>query len=319
MLHCLFFYIDSKEEHLPTPIYLLSDQFECSNCLFGYLTSEMGDPTTHMYDYCSPVSQSLSQSEKYIFRKPLSERILTADYSTLLLAFKPLLSLPTKRNYIPQIFCENFARDFSQVFLRTAGVFLLPIWCSDLAASPLTLFEQLLYRLRLFERHAKCADVKKVVIVGMHEGGDLRSVQTHVELLNTALFECDVYKQLFDQNKYKKAVYANQKHNFLFLFDTSQPIKSSNQLYMCIEQCMDVFAEKTKRFDPACYKSVFEGFDGLNNDLAKLSTTKGIVVSRKDQEMLYKQEGKPSHALETLQAYTTSLMDKSIPGEFSVK
>ncbi len=310
--------LSSKQESLPIPIYFLSENFEYSNHLFGCLTSdsEVENLNGHLYDYCSPVSLT---SENYIICKPLSQGLLAADYSTSLRAFKPLLSLPSlpRRNYIPQMFCENFARDFYHVFLRAAGVFLLPLSCSDLIVNPLTQCEQLLFRLRLIEQHTKCADVKKVVIVGMHDGVDYHSVQKHVDLLNSALFECDVHKQLFDQSKYRISANGIQKHSFVFMFDTSQPVESSNQLYMCIEQCIDVFAEKVKRFDSTSYKHVFEGFDGLNNDLSELSDLKGVIMSKSEREMLYKSQGKPSHALQTLQAYTTTLMDDSMPSQFS--
>ena len=287
----------------------------------------MEDSNSHMYDYCESVrskplhtvTQGSTKTDQFISRKPINNKVLTADYSSSLLAFKPLLSLPTiaKRNYIAQLFCQDFARDFSHVYLRNAGVFLVTISCNDLVADPISQCENILCWLRLVVRQTKCAAANKVVVVGMYDGcadQDLQSIHKHIQLLNAALFESDVYPQLFDQNKYKIGG-GNQQCSYVFMFDISQPTESSCQLYICIEQCMDVFVKKAKEFDSVCYDSICTTFNGLNDALLQLSSKEDIAMPRQDQKRTFDLQQKPVHALETLQAYSIALMDKSIPGE----
>ncbi len=292
-----FLGLGPTKDRLPVPLHILSDNFEAANCLFGSLTSEING---HVYDYCEPPLHKLTQkTSQFISRKPINNKVL---------------ALPTiaKRDYMPQLFCQDFARDFAHVLLRNAGVFLVSISCNDLVADPISQSESVLYWLRIVERQTKCADVNKVVVVGMYDGcadQDLQSIHKHIRLLNAALFESDVYRQLFDQNKIRG---GNEKCSYVFMFDISKPTESSCQLCICIEQCMDVFIKKAERFDSACYERTF---DGLNDALLLLSSKKDITMPRKDQKMSFDLQGKPVYALETLQAYSAALMNESMPGE----
>ncbi len=216
------------------------------------------------------------------------------------------------RHYIPQMFLPGFERRFAHIFLRTAGLYLVTGWLKDLADDPLIQYENLSFWLRLIQQRTH-GDEKRTIIVGMYDSqevDDMEQITKYVDVLSEALHESDLHKQLFDQNQYKRP--ASGKHSYVFKFDIAHPVDSCYDLYSRIEQCMDLFAEKTYRFYPECFERVFKAFDGLNVALRELASMKKIVASSEDLKTLCRQ--KPGYALGTMQAYSPSLINPSIPG-----
>lgn len=217
------------------------------------------------------------------------------------------------RHYIPQMFMPGFERRFAHIFLRTAGLYLVTGWLKDLADDPLIQYENISFWLRHVQQRT-VGDEKRTIIVGMYNSGeveDLAQINTYAEILSEALHESDLHKQLFDQNQYKRP--ASGKHSYVFKFDVARPVDSCYNLYSRIEQCMDLFAEKTYRFYPECYERVFKAFDGLNVALRELASMKKIVASSEDLKTLCRQ--KPDYALGTLQAFSPCLIHPNIQGE----
>ena len=155
------------------------------------------------------------------------------------------------RHYVPQMFTAGFERRFAHIFLRTAGLYLVTGWLKDLADDPLIQFENLSFWLRLVQQRT-VGDEKRTIIVGMYnsqEKESLPQILSYVDILSEALHESDLHKQLFDQNQYKRP--ASGKHNYVFKFDVAHAVDSCYELYSRIEQCMDLFVEKTYRFYPS--------------------------------------------------------------------
>ena len=218
------------------------------------------------------------------------------------------------RHYVPQMFNSGFERRFAHIYLRTAGLYLVTGSLKDLADDPLIQFENLSFWLRLIQQ-GTVGEEKRTIIVGMYDSRDkedLPQITTYTDILSAALHESDLHKQLFDLNQYKRPASGN--HSYVFKFDVAHPVDSCYKLYSRLEQCMDLFAEKTFRFYPECFERVFKAFDGLNVALRELAYMEKIVASSEDLKTLCKQ--KTGYALGTLKAYSPALINPSIPGVY---
>lgn len=330
MYHTIFFVgVDPVKEVLPIPVYILSDDLDTANHLFKNLTTDVKPtqmpkskaddtlitPSPQIKKQASAMKQFSPKSDEFVERKLISDTLTRAETSCLRPSTKPAASLPA-RNYILQLFFKDFSKLFAHVFFQEAGLFVIAVSCSELLKDSLSQYEKILNWLRLIQKQTKFADLKRIIIVGVFDGGceSLRSVQARISLLNKVLEENDMYNlQLFDQDT-NEAVGAENR-SYVFLFDVSQLAQSCSQLYMCIEKCVKVFAERAKRFNSENFKVLFEAFDGLSVALNELSSMRAVTMKTDDVLMNSDLPDKPSHAFETLKAYSTALMDRSISGE----
>ena len=324
---------------VPTPGTQISDSSalsEISDPKFQPRTPESGVSAQNDNGDVNPLESSLKKkpnklsfpidSDKSMRRASISSNFTNADYSPTTTPGKPppfgrLLSINREniasRRYIPQMFCNGFERRFADIFLRTSGLYLVTAWFKDLADDPLIQFENISYWLRLIQQRTGCADEKRTIIVGMYNGlekDDLEQITKYVGILNEALQESELNKQLFDQNRRRlSGATSETQHCYVFMFDVSRFVDCCYDLYERVEQCMDLFAEKALYFYPETFEKVFKAFDGLNVALRELSSLTKIVASPEDLKTLCKQ--KPDYALATLQAYSTALIDSNSTGK----
>ena len=146
------------------------------------------------------------------------------------------------------------------------------------------------------------------------EKDDLEQITKYVGILNEALQESELNKQLFGQNRQQLSrTMSKIQPCYVFMFDVSRCVDCCYDLYECIEQCMDLFAEKALYYYPETFEKVFKAFDGLNVAVRELSSLTKIVASPEDLMALCMQ--KPDYALATLQAYSTALIDSNSIGK----
>lgn len=262
-------------------------------------------------------------SDSYVIRKEISPSLLNSSPATTPGArptYKRTPSLVEQdiamKRYTMQMFVKEFDRRFAHIFFRTSGLFLVTATLKELADDPLIQHENLSLWLRLIQSCMRCADEKRVIIVGMYDRQqveDFSQVQKYIKHLNHALQENDLNKQLLNQNRNPRQSGVDNNHQYVFMFDTSRESESCFELFNRMEECMDLFMGKARHFDKKFFESTFEAFDGLNVALREVSRIDGVVGTSDTLRSICSK--KTHYAIKTIAAYSTALIDPDKKGE----
>lgn len=186
-----------------------------------------------------------------------------------------------KKRYILQLPQKNLNRDFTHIFFRRSGIFLITVSLVDMMGDPLIQFENLCYWLRQVQTYVGPENVKRILIVGVHDTvpGDnarLKKIDSFIGKLNLAIRE----------NEFKQIMEISRERTTL-PFNLSSPEESVRKLCGCINKCMDVMIERAWHYEKEFCKSTFQPFTQLGSVLSKIASINSIVASSQDLEGCY--------------------------------
>lgn len=196
---------------------------------------------------------------------------------------QPSASAPPtgKKRYILQLPQKNLNRHFTHIFFRKSGIFLITVSLVDLMGDPLIQFENLCYWLRQVQTYVGPENIKRIIIVGVHETlpGDfarLEKIESFIAKLNLAIRE----------NEFKQIMEISRERMTLS-FNLSAPEDSIRELCRCINKCMDVMTERAWHYEKEFCASTFHPFTQLGSVLSKVASINSIVASSQDLEGCY--------------------------------
>jgi hypothetical protein len=186
-----------------------------------------------------------------------------------------------KKRYILQLPQKNLNRHFTHIFFRRSGIFLITVSLVDLMGDPLIQFENLCYWLRQVQTYVGPENIKRIIIVGVHETlrGDvarLAKIESFIAKLNLAIRE----------NEFKQIMEISRERVTLS-FNLSAPEESIRDLCQCINKCMDVMTERAWYYEKDFCASTFQPFTQLGSVLSKVASINSIVASSQDLEGCY--------------------------------
>ena len=191
-------------------------------------------------------------------------------------------STGTKR-YILQLPQKKLDRRFTHIFFRRSGIYLITVGLVHMMGDPLIQFENLCYWLRQVQTYVGPENVKRILIVGVHEThprdvSRLRKINSFVEKLDRAVREAD-FKQIMEISR----------ERLIISFNLSAKEESRRLLCQAISNCMDVMIERVWYYeqDNGFFEHTFQPFTQLTNVVAKVAGIKAIVTSSKDLEECY--------------------------------
>ena len=189
--------------------------------------------------------------------------------------------LTGKKRYILQLPQKNLNRDFTHIFFRRSGIFLITVSLADSMGDPLIQFENLCYWLRQVQTYVGPETIKRIIIVGVHDTvpGDiarLNKINSFIAKLNLAIRE----------NEFKQIMEISRERMTLS-FNLSAPEESIRDLCRCINKCMDVMIERAWHYEKEFCTSTFQPFTQLGTVLSKVASINSIVASSQDLEGCY--------------------------------
>lgn len=217
------------------------------------------------------------------------------------------------RRYILQMLRPEVDRQFTHIFLKSSGIFLIVVSLEEIIAEPLIQFENLFYLLRLIHTHMKPTDLKRVIVVGMYR--------------SSALPEHHRYRLLQCVNHLNAAMRAAQMNQnfglplkeggFVFLFDCDHPKTELLYLCACIRSLMDVFMERAWHFRRNYYEAIFMPFENFSKVLARLaSSNRKKAVESLANIRRHIGADVPDKYYETLAMLSPAFIDR--PGEMGI-
>ena len=203
-----------------------------------------------------------------------------------------------KKRYILQLPQKKLDRRFTHIFFRRSGLYLITVGLVEMMGDPLIQFENLCYWLRQVQTYVGPENVKRIVIVGVHEtlAGDhvrQRKIDSFVMKLERAVREAD-FKQIMEISR----------ERLIISFNLNTPQESKKLLCQCINNCMAVMIERVFYYEEKTgfYQHTFEPFTQLSSVASKVSGIKAIVATSKDLEDCYNYSDE--HYRETLANYS---------------
>ena len=187
------------------------------------------------------------------------------------------------RRYILQLPHRSLDRRFTHIFFRRSGIYLITVGLGEMMGDPLIQFENLCYWLRQVQTYVGPENVKRILIVGMHEtnpgdGPRLEKIKSFIVKLDHAIREADFKEQIMEVSR-KMSVIS---------FNLSLAEESVRLLCQCVNSCMDVMIERIWCYEnESVFKTMFEPFTQLSNVAAKISGIKAVIATSKDIEECY--------------------------------
>ena len=206
-----------------------------------------------------------------------------------------------KKHYILQLPQKNLNRHFTHITFRRSGIFLLTVGLVEMMGDPLIQFENLCYWLRQVQTYVGPENVKRIIIVGVHDTlpGDLARL-SKIDLFIWKL------NQAIRENEFKQIMEISRERMTL-PFNLSAPEESIKDLCRCINKCMDVMIERAWCYEKKFFESTFQPFTQLGNVLTKVASINSIVANSQDLEGCYNYEDK--NYKKTLANYSQSCIN----------
>ena len=212
------------------------------------------------------------------------------------------------RRYILQMLRPEVDRQFTHIFLKSSGIFLIVVSLEEIIAEPLIQFENLFYLLRLIHTHMKPADLKRVIVVGMYHSSLLPEHHRY------RLLQC-----VNHLNAAVRAAQMNQNYGlplkeggFVFLFDCDHPKTELLYLCACIRSLMDVFMDRAWHFRRNYYEAIFMPFENFGKVLVRLtSASRRKVVESLASIRRHVGSDVPDKYYETLAMLSPAFIDRS--------
>ena len=241
---------------------------------FPFLLSD--DQTS--LDNCKP-----SELDEAIVQTAASTKLFDATMHTVETTQHRHISPPTARRlYILQLPQKSIDKHFTHIFFRNSGIYLIMVSLEEMIRDPLIKqFENICYWLRQIQTYVVPVDVRRVIIVGVHD--TLSSDTAQSEKISSFLTKLD---QVIQEVNPKQIMEISRK-SLTLPFNFCYPDKSIHLLCQCIEKCMDVMIKKSWCYKRDFYLSTFQPFTQLTSIMSKISRIKAIVASTQDIEDCY--------------------------------
>ena len=188
-----------------------------------------------------------------------------------------------KKRYILQLPQQKLDASFTHIFFRRSGIYLLTVGLMEMMGDPLIQFENLCYWLRQVQTYVGPENVKRIVIVGVHDAtpGDttrLSKIDKFTAKLEKAIREAD-FKQIMEISREK----------LIITFNLNTPEASTRLLCQCINNCMNVMMERVWCYEQSSgfFEQTFQPFTQLSSVAGKISGIKAIVATSADIEDCY--------------------------------
>ena len=188
-----------------------------------------------------------------------------------------------KKRYILHLPRQKLDQSFTHIFFRRSGIYLITVGLMEMMGDPLIQFENLCYWLRQVQTYVGPENVKRIIIVGVHDAtpGDsarLTKIEKFTSRLERAIREAD-FKQIMEISREK----------LIITYNLQTPEASTKLLCQCINNCMNVMIERVWCYEQSSgfFEQTFQPFTQLSSVAGKVSGMKSIVANSADIEDCY--------------------------------
>ena len=187
-----------------------------------------------------------------------------------------------KRLYILQLLQRDINRHFAHIFFRRSGIYLITICLEEMMKDPLLQFEKLCYWLRQIQTYVVPANVKRVIIIGMHN-----TLSTDTAQSDKIAFFLMKLDQAIQETSPKQIMEIESRENFTLCFNLGDPDKSIHHLCQHVDKCMGVMIKQSWCYENDFYYCTFQPFTQLTNIVSKTSRIRAIIASTQVIEDCY--------------------------------
>ena len=177
------------------------------------------------------------------------------------------------RKYILQMLKPQVDRQFTHLFLKPSGIFLIVVSLDEIVAEPLIQYENLFYLLRMIHTHMRPSDIKRVIVIGMYHSS--RAVRHRGRILQCVNHLNAAIRAAHMTQNFTLPV---KEGGFVFMFDQDHPSTELVYLCGCIRSLMDIFMERAWYYRRQFFEAIFMPFPNFSKVLSRLATTSRTKV-----------------------------------------
>lgn len=234
--------------------------------------------TANIHSYNTP-----SESYDAVIQAVASARLFASHHVETTQSCGSSTTIPPtgRRSYILQLPHRDVNRHFTHIFFRRSGIYLITICLEEMMKDPPLQFENLCYWLRQIQTYVVTANIKRVVIVGVHNTPSTDTAES-----DTIAFFLTNLDQAIQETS-PKQIMEISREQFTLLFNFSDPDKSIHLLCQCVDKCVDVMIEQSWWYDRDFYFRTFQPFTQLTSIVSKISRIRAVIASTRVIEDCY--------------------------------
>ena len=209
-----------------------------------------------------------------------------------------------RHQFILHMLKKDVVRQFTHIFLKSSGIYLVVLGLDDVLGDPLIQYENLFYWLRLIQTHVRPDELKRVIVVGMYRKSEVQERSDYilqcVQHLNAAIR--DKMKQHFSL--------PMEERGCVFMFNLDNAQTDLQYLCACIKDLMNINVDQAWWYFRDYFNAVFtpfEGYQRICTEVAKLGKKK-VAESAKNIKKIIGSPV-PERFFESLDAYATGCID----------